>query len=298
MRHKSTALFLVLAAIIALFGVSLVTAEETTLQFNLTGAATGDTDTLIIDAVEEDAEITLTVLSSVGEWQLDIVGPDNNVEETLTSVDFEGGELFINVEVDDDGGNYGLIFTVTGADAAEISGTIVIVTEDDDDDDCGDDDDDDGDDNGDDDNNGDDCGDDDDDFDPINIGTSVKIFIVINFDGSFTCNFYGIDDNDDDNEDDDGGSFIVISITSIQIQAILAEYDLENLTENILLAESEDGLYTLWYLTTGEYQINSKPDKEGKVEVLIYDTFPPTKTYRKDFNVYNVFNVQDEGDDD
>jgi hypothetical protein len=276
---KPPKFLLLLLVMTAFFGmVSVVSAEETILQFNLTGALTGDTDTLIINDIEEESEVTLTVLSGSGEWQLDVIGPDNGVVDSVTSVDFEDGELFIDFTVDD-GGNYALIFTVTGADAAEVSGTIVIATEDNDDD-CGD--------------ENDDCDDDDDDpYKQINIGISVKIFIVINFDGSYTCNFYAIGDDDDD-ADSDGDGFIVISITSIQIAAILAEYDLENLTENILLAESDDGEYTLWYLTTGEYQINSKPDKEGKVEVLIYDNFPPTKVYRKDFNVYDILDPKDD----
>lgn len=297
MLHKSLKLLVVLLISTAAFGLaSIVAAEETLLQFNLTATATDDADTLVVSSLEEDTEVTLTVLDGIGVWRLDIIGPDNGVVDSVTSVDFEDSELFLTFIVDD-GGNYAVIFTNTGTDPAEISGTIVIETNDSDgcsdNDGDGEDDGDDDDGDGDDDDNGgcDNDGDgDDDDDDNYNIGVSVQIYIVINIDGSFTCNFYGVDD--------DGDGFLVITITTVQIQAILADYDLENLTENILLMESEDGLYTLWYLTTGEYQINSKPDKEGKVEVLIYDSFPPTRAYRADFNVYDILNPDDEGDDD
>lgn len=49
--------------------------------------------------------------------------------------------------------------------------------------------------------------------------------------------------------------------------------------ENTALMTSENGQVTLYILDTGELQINSGPDAEGKIHVLIFDGIPPTNIY-------------------
>jgi hypothetical protein len=55
--------------------------------------------------------------------------------------------------------------------------------------------------------------------------------------------------------------------------------------ENILVAGSEDGRFTLYKLTTGEYQANIGPDSNGKVQVTIFDNVPATHVYGYDYTV-------------
>ncbi len=57
----------------------------------------------------------------------------------------------------------------------------------------------------------------------------------------------------------------------------------ENPDENLLVAQSEDGKFTLYKLTTGEYQVNMGPDAEGKTQVIIFDALPPKKVYGYQF---------------
>ncbi len=61
-------------------------------------------------------------------------------------------------------------------------------------------------------------------------------------------------------------------------------------TENQLLASSGDGKYTIWLLTTCEYQINMGPDAEGKVFVMTWQGVPLIKESIKyyDFNMFDV----------
>ncbi len=61
-------------------------------------------------------------------------------------------------------------------------------------------------------------------------------------------------------------------------------------SENQLLASSADGKYSIWLLTTCEYQVNMGPDAEGKVQVIIWQGIPMDKdsvTYYE-FNVFDI----------
>jgi hypothetical protein len=55
--------------------------------------------------------------------------------------------------------------------------------------------------------------------------------------------------------------------------------------ENLLILRAGDGT-TLYKLTTGEYQINSAPDIEGKVHVVIWSGCPAQNIYETSFNVF------------
>ena len=61
-------------------------------------------------------------------------------------------------------------------------------------------------------------------------------------------------------------------------------------SENQLLASSADGKYTVWLLTTCEYQANIGPDAEGKVQVVTWRGVPAIKesVSSYDFNVFEV----------
>ena len=58
--------------------------------------------------------------------------------------------------------------------------------------------------------------------------------------------------------------------------------------QNELLARSADGKYTIWLLTTCEFQVNMGPDEEGKVHVITWHGIPPIKESIK-FDDFNVF---------
>lgn len=65
--------------------------------------------------------------------------------------------------------------------------------------------------------------------------------------------------------------------------------DLDKLPEhpdkNTLLVQSEDRKFAIYKLTTGEYQVNVGPDKDGKVQEIIFTGLPPTNVYRHEFFV-------------
>ncbi len=47
----------------------------------------------------------------------------------------------------------------------------------------------------------------------------------------------------------------------------------EKTAENLLIAQSEDGLVQVYKLTTGEFQVNYGPDGDGKIFVFRFKTF-------------------------
>ncbi len=57
----------------------------------------------------------------------------------------------------------------------------------------------------------------------------------------------------------------------------------ENPSQNIELGTTRDGLATVYYLTSGEFQVNFAPDEEGKVRVVIFDGLSPTRIVRADY---------------
>lgn len=73
----------------------------------------------------------------------------------------------------------------------------------------------------------------------------------------------------------EGEGTLALTIT----QDIIAPYIDNPPSENTELLTSEDGKVTLYILDTGELQINSGPDAEGKIHVLIFDGIPPTNIY-------------------
>lgn len=57
----------------------------------------------------------------------------------------------------------------------------------------------------------------------------------------------------------------------------------ENPTSNIEVASTPGGVATLYYLTSGEFQVNYLPNEEGKVWVVIFDALSPTNIRRADY---------------
>lgn len=58
--------------------------------------------------------------------------------------------------------------------------------------------------------------------------------------------------------------------------------------ENTLLASSEDGLYNVYHLTTGQYQVNIGPNAKGEVRVLIFNNLNGDIVEQYNFNVYDI----------
>ncbi|MEQ8674018.1 MAG: hypothetical protein RLP44_24745 [Aggregatilineales bacterium] len=73
----------------------------------------------------------------------------------------------------------------------------------------------------------------------------------------------------------EGDGTLALEIT----QDIIAPYIDNPPAENTALMTSDNGKVTLYMLDTGELQINSGPDAEGKIHVLIFDAIPPTNIY-------------------
>lgn len=71
---------------------------------------------------------------------------------------------------------------------------------------------------------------------------------------------------------------LALFVTTEELKALPEKPD-----ENLLVAQSEDGKFALYKLTTGEYQVNMGPDAEGKVQVIIFDALPPKKVYGYQF---------------
>ncbi|MCA9913306.1 MAG: hypothetical protein KC496_08145 [Anaerolineae bacterium] len=104
-------------------------------------------------------------------------------------------------------------------------------------------------------------------------GTSVDVAVYYDAETGEGLSIYAIDDS--------GEGSLAIRVTPEQI----AEWDAMTVSENTLIAQSANGKISLYKLTTGEYQLNVGPDEDGKVQVTIFDGFPPTNVYGYDFNV-------------
>lgn len=283
LKHMKAVVLLAALVIIGTM-VSVVAAkEEQKGPFTLTAETTADTDTfeiVLTDVEDEDddkakLEIKLEIQEQQGDWELELVGPDGEDLGTLTS---ESGENEFKLEIkgEVESGLYRFTFTNTGTEIAQISGEYNVELK----------------------------GEDDDDgryfFDP---GARIALYII-KIEVTYIINIWGIDD------DGAGYEALVISLDDIY-ELIREKLDLDitvvinidelNLAENLLLTESEDGRVKLYLLTTGEFQVNVGPFEDGTVQVFIYDSFPPTRVYRKDFNVYTLletFAAQAEFDDD
>jgi hypothetical protein len=79
------------------------------------------------------------------------------------------------------------------------------------------------------------------------------------------------------------GEGAYVTITAAQLAELPAHPD-----ENMLLGASGDGFTTVWLLTTGEYQVNIGPDRDGHVYVIVFTGIPATNIYRLDFNVNDI----------
>jgi hypothetical protein len=79
------------------------------------------------------------------------------------------------------------------------------------------------------------------------------------------------------------GEGAYVTITPEQLAELPANPD-----ENMLLGGSGDGFTTVWLLTTGEYQVNIGPDRDGNVYVIVFTGVPATNIYRLDFNVNDI----------
>ncbi|MEQ8674017.1 MAG: hypothetical protein RLP44_24750 [Aggregatilineales bacterium] len=105
---------------------------------------------------------------------------------------------------------------------------------------------------------------------PINEGNSeneVAVYNAKDDNGDPTLHIYDIND--------EGDGTLALEIT----QGIIAPYIDNPPAENTALMTSDNGKVTLYVLDTGELQINSGPDAEGKIHVLIFDGIPPTNIY-------------------
>ncbi len=106
--------------------------------------------------------------------------------------------------------------------------------------------------------------------DALNSGINdldVQIFNGTDDNGNPTLQIYALND--------EGDGTLALEIT----QDIIAPYIDNPPSENTTLMTSENGKVTLYILDTGELQINSGPDSEGKIHVLIFDGIPPTNIY-------------------
>ncbi len=105
---------------------------------------------------------------------------------------------------------------------------------------------------------------------PLNQGNSeneVAVYNATDDNGEPALHIYDIND--------EGDGTLALEIT----QDIIAPYIDNPPSENTELLASENGKVTLYILDTGELQINSGPDDEGKIHVLIFDGIPPTNIY-------------------
>ncbi len=104
-------------------------------------------------------------------------------------------------------------------------------------------------------------------------GTGLGVAMYYDQAGAGSLTVYSIDEN--------SNGVLAFVLTADE----LAEWEARDVAENTLIAQTEDGSIALYKLTTGEYQINAGPDPDGKVEVTIFDGFPPSNTYGYTFNV-------------
>ena len=105
---------------------------------------------------------------------------------------------------------------------------------------------------------------------PVNNDSSaneVSIFVSIDERRSPSLNVYDVDEN--------GNGNYALTIT----QDDIAPFDGNPPSENTEILTSADGNIRVFVLNTGEIQINSGPDEEGKIHVVILDGIPPTSTY-------------------
>ncbi len=85
--------------------------------------------------------------------------------------------------------------------------------------------------------------------------------------------------------DNNGKGYEAIYVTADEL-ASLPDFPMENFLIDFTL----DRYIQLYKLTSGEYQINIGPDIEGKVMEYIFIGIPPTKIYRREFNIHTVEN--------
>jgi len=293
MYHKIARLLMIAVLLMVMGSIAAVVSAEDKYEeegpFSLEAEAEGDEDTLtfVIEAEDGDKlEIKLDIDTSEGEWELVLEDPEGNEVGVMTDDDVDNaddvdtGENSDNDEDNDDdfkyesegaveAGEYVFTFTNTGADPASISGEYSVEVKDD-------------------------------DryfFDP---GARVVIYIHIDI-----ISLWGI------NDDGEGYEAIVIRIDDIKekikkhkhskgdYEFVFVDWDELELEENLLLAESEDGMVRLYILTTGEFQVMVGPFEDGTVQVFVYDSFPPTSVYRLDYNVYTVLDgLEALGEDD
>jgi hypothetical protein len=110
----------------------------------------------------------------------------------------------------------------------------------------------------------------------INIGNDVPlaIFPILDANGNPALEFWTA------TEKGNGRRFLTISnkqLTDANATAAAKP------GENILIFQTKDKFVTLYRLTTGEYQVNLAPDKEGKVPVIRFDAIQPTTVTRADY---------------
>jgi hypothetical protein len=271
MYRQSIKLIVLLIVLLGVVAVVSASDSEQKGPFSLSAASNGDTDTLTFDVQAEDGdklEIKLDIDLSEGEWKITLEDPNGKVIGSMVSAQFDNDEVEDANQDDADfkveikgaveSGQYVLTFTNTGSEAASIAGEYKVELKDDD------------------------------RFfyDP---GAKIVLYIQVNI-----IRIWGVGDNGE------GYEAIVISLDDIKNKIkqykhgkghrnfVFVSFDELDLEENLLLMESKNKKVRLYILTTGEFQVMTGPFEDGTTQVFIYDTFPPTRIYRADFNVYSV----------
>lgn len=101
----------------------------------------------------------------------------------------------------------------------------------------------------------------------VNDGVGNSEAVLFTSSDGLGINLYGINS--------DGDGYYVFSITEDDVAA----YADNPPAVNTLIKQSDDGYFSLYVLTTGEFQINIGPDEEGKTYVIIFDGLSPNNVY-------------------
>ena len=89
--------------------------------------------------------------------------------------------------------------------------------------------------------------------------------------------------------DAQGKGTLVLTVTRTEIRRVQRD----NPTTNTLIKATPDGLFAVYLLSTGEFQVNIGPDAEGKVEVVTWRGLPPeAPPVITHFNIHDILSPQ------